>query len=314
MERSEYPAGTRGGWRKDAGNPFLRWSEHGTCFDPTILTDEAPHAKYRLYFSWRPQNAIAVVESGDAKNWSRPRIVLGSVPRGGFAEHEINRQIVLKHNGVYHMWYSGQGPDRKQPGHARIFHAVSPDGYEWKRDGGCALEGSGEWEKLGVMCPHVIRDEEKGCFAMWYSGMRDGGSMYEPDAIGYAESADGVTWRKPFPDPVFRASDIPGGDIMKVTACQVLKSGGRYVMFYIGFLDHDRATIRLARSKSGVGGWEEFPHNPIIAADPGSWDGDSCYKPSACFDGTRWMLWYNGRRGGPEQLGLAVRESADLWS
>jgi Predicted glycosylase len=312
--------GARGGWAKDAGNPFLKWDAHGTCFDPAILVDEPPRPRYRLYFSWRAQNAIALIESGDARQWSEPRIVLGSAPRRDFSEFEINRQIVLKQGGLYHMYYSGQAPDHRSDGHARIFHAISRDGYEWKRDAAaCALAGTADWEKFGVMCPHVAWNAEREIFQMWYSGMRDGGSMYEPDAIGYAESADGANWRKHPANPIFKAADIStgggaGGGIIKVTACQVLPFDGWHIMFYIGFLDHDKAAICLARSKDGISNWEQRPQNPIIAPDPGAWDSDSCYKPSACFDGARWLLWYNGRRGEPEQLGLAIKEGRDLWN
>ena len=32
------------------------------------------------------------------------------------------------------------------------------------------------------------------------------------------------------------------------------------------------------------------------------------YKPYAIFDGKRWLLWYNGRKGGVEQIGVALHE------
>ena len=44
----------------------------------------------------------------------------------------------------------------------------------------------------------------------------------------------------------------------------------------------------------------------------GHWDQDACYKPYAVFDGTKWLLWYNGRRGSLEQIGLATHEGYDL--
>jgi beta-1,2-mannobiose phosphorylase / 1,2-beta-oligomannan phosphorylase len=44
----------------------------------------------------------------------------------------------------------------------------------------------------------------------------------------------------------------------------------------------------------------------------GTWDRDAVYKPSAILDGPKWLLWYNGRRGGVEQIGLATHEGEDL--
>ena len=40
------------------------------------------------------------------------------------------------------------------------------------------------WEKVAVMCPHVLWDEQAKLYRMWYSG----GEQEEPNAIGYATS------------------------------------------------------------------------------------------------------------------------------
>ena len=42
------------------------------------------------------------------------------------------------------------------------------------------------------------------------------------------------------------------------------------------------------------------------------WDADAVYKPYAIFVGREWLLWYNGRRGGVEQIGLATHDGEDL--
>jgi hypothetical protein len=85
-------------------------------------------------------------------------------------------------------------------------------------------------------------------------------------------------------------------------------------MFYIGFRDENRAQIGLARSRDGLTGWQRHPGNPILFPAAGAWDADACYKPFALFDraGDRWLLWYNGRRGAVEQIGLAMHPGYDL--
>jgi len=35
-------------------------------------------------------------------------------------------------------------------------------------------------------------------------------------------------------------------------------------------------------------------------------------SPIAIFDGKQWLLWYNGRKRGVEQIGLALHEREDL--
>ncbi len=143
---------------------------------------------------------------------------------------------------------------------------------------------------------------------MWYSG----GDQYEPDAIGLATSPDGLSWSKHPKNPVFRADPNSAWERHKVTACQVIRQDGWFVMFYIGFRDIDHAQIGLARSRDGIGGWQRHPANPIIRPGQGKWDADAVYKPFAILDGAKWRLWYNGRRGGSEQIGMAEHDEVDL--
>src|SRR5713226_4685070 len=98
----------------------------------------------------------------------------------------------------------------------------------------------------------------------------------------------------------------------KVTACQVEKRGGWYLMFYIGFRDEPHAQIGLARSRDGLTNWQRHPANPIIRPGRDQWDHDACYKPYAIFDGQKWLLWYNGRHGSLEQIGLVFHDGEDL--
>ena len=57
-------------------------------------------------------------------------------------------------------------------------------------------------------------------------------------------------------------------------------------------------------------GYATHPKGPPKVAGPPHHD--ACYKPYAIFDGTRWLLWYNGRHGSLEQIGVVMREGEDL--
>jgi predicted GH43/DUF377 family glycosyl hydrolase len=256
-----------------------------------------------MWFSWRPKESVALTESVDGIHWTEPVIVLGPNEATDW-EERINRPVVLKHSGEYHMWYTGQTNDKSVIG-----HAVSRDGINWKRTGDKpVLAPELPWEKKAVMCPNVIWDEKDHIYKMWYSG----GDQYEPDAIGYATSSDGYTWIKKS-EPVFLPSKCCEWDSFKVTGSQVLYMSGWYIMFYIGFKDVNHAMIGLARSRDGISDWQRYTENPII--DPGnffSWDRDAVYKPFAILNDDGWYLWYNGRRGPIELIGLAFHEDRDL--
>ena len=285
-------------WTKHPGGAVLG-GELGTCFDIAMLR---VGRKINMYFSWRPKKSVALVQSEDGIHWSAPKILIDPAPTGW--EDDINRPAVIHEGGMYHMWYTGQFN-----GHSSIGYATSKDGLKWERRAKPVLEAERPWEKVAVMCPTVNWDATARQFRMWYSG----GDQYEPDAIGYAVSSDGIHWQK-HTTPVFEADPANRWEQHKVTACQVIEWQGWHYMFYIGFRDVDHAQIGIARSKDGITAWQRMKNNPIISPTVDGWDADACYKPFALYDkaSDRWMLWYNGRHQGSEQIGLATKPGRGL--
>ncbi len=288
------------GWKKFEGNPVLG-GKYGTCFDISVLREDG---KYRMWLSWRPKGSVALVESADGIHWSEPpQIVLGPRKETGW-ENSINRPCVLKRADGYHLWYTGQTKSNSWIG-----YATSPDGVAWKRmSDKPVLSAERPWERVAVMCPHVVWDAEAKLFRMWYSG----GEQNEPNAIGYATSPDGLVWTKQVANPVFSPDPNCPWEKHKVTACQVEKRSDWHVMFYIGFRDEAHAQIGVARSRDGITNWQRLPQNPIVRPGANAWDHAACYKPYAIFDGAQWLLWYNGRHGHLEQIGVAFHAGEDL--
>ncbi|MGO9111764.1 MAG: MGH1-like glycoside hydrolase domain-containing protein [Thermoguttaceae bacterium] len=297
---------TSAGWLKSDLSPVMG-GKYGTCFDISVLKEGET---YRMWLSWRPKQSVALVKSKDGIHWSEPpKVVLGPRPETGW-EDDINRPCVLKKGNTYHMWYTGQVRPGAGNGHSWIGYATSADGVTWKRMSDKPVVSFDQpWEKnIAVMCPSVLWDEGAKIYRMWYSG----GEQNEPNAIGYATSPDGLTWTKSAGNPVFVPDPHNPWERHKVAGVQVLKQGDWYVMFYIGYQDEPSAKIGLARSKDGIVDWQRHSANPIIRPGEGKWDHDACYKPYAIFDGRKWLLWYNGRHGSLEQIGVVLHEGEDL--
>ena len=147
---------TTAGWVKSPKSPVLG-GDLGTCFDVSALKEGDT---YRMWFSWRPKKSIALVESKDGVEWSSPSIVLGPNDKTDW-EADINRPVVIKHGGLYRMWYTGQAR-----GKSWIGYATSEDGKSWNRESDKpVLSADQPWEKAAVMCPHVIHDDEAGAIA-----------------------------------------------------------------------------------------------------------------------------------------------------
>ena len=292
-----------GAWVKYEKNPVLGGGDLGTIFDICVLkTDKG----YTMFSSWRPPRTIAVHYSKDGFNWTPPKSVLLPTSEN-FRDwsYRLNRPGVLYKDGVYHMWFTGQ---ENKPSKARIGYATSKDGEHWQMRKQFVMESTEKWEGESVMCPHVIWDESEKIVKMWYSG----GESYEPNAIGYATSKDGVSWKKYEGNPVCVPDKRFPWERERVTACQVIKRRNDYLMFYIGFENVKTARICMARSKDGIRNWERYKGNPIIQPEVGSWDADATYKPYAIFNGKDWLLWYNGRTKRLERIGVAVHKGADL--
>ena len=281
-------------FEKYANRPVFGDEKTGTVFDAYVWID---NGKYRMDFSWRTQKACAVSFSDDGIHWCAPQLTLESNPLSGW-EERINRNCVIKLDGIYKMWYTGQAR-----GHSYIGYAESKDGIRFERKSRePILFPEYPWENASVMNPCVIYDN--GEYRMWYSA----GETYEPNVLAYATSSDGTNWRKVRFNPIFVCDESNYYEQQRIGGCQVIRDKNwGYLMFYIGYENIDTARICLARSDNGVTGWIKSKLNPIISPDTGAWDSDACYKPTALYNEKedKWMLWYNGRRENREYIGYA---------
>jgi len=289
-------------WIKYPANPVFGGPALGTCFDVQIV----PNGNgLRMYFSWRPKRSLAFTDSADGIHWSDPVIILGPNAASGW-EYDINRHCVLKHNGEWYMWYTGQAN-----GGSNIGLTKSADGVHFIRvQADPVLRHELEWEKISVMNPYVIFDEKRQVFRMWYAG----GEAYEPNALGYAESKDGIRWEKSGLNPVL-VHGTEYYDCDRVGGCEVRPlPDGRWIMFYIGYENIDLARVCAAVSGDGITGWTRLKINPVLTPDPDGFDADACYKPALFFDAPndRWLLYYNGRKVHDEYVGLAIHAGSDL--
>ena len=287
------------GFKKYENNPVLD-TNLGTCFDAYVWMD---NGRYRMDFSWRPKQSVAVTFSDDGIHWEEPQITLPPNPDSGW-EDDINRDCVIKDGDVYKMWYTGQAN-----GKSAIGYAESRDGIHFERKSNDAvIVTEYAWENLSVMNPCVLLEDGK--YRMWYAA----GETLEPNVIAYAESDDGICWVKR-EEPIYERDVTKEYEQDRVGGCQVLKTEEGYLMFYIGYKDIHSARICLARSQDGVTDWERSKLNPLVVPTENDWDADACYKPTVVFNEEKdeWMLWYNGRREADEHIGLVIRKGKQLF-
>jgi predicted GH43/DUF377 family glycosyl hydrolase len=166
------------------------------------------------------------------------------------------------------------------------------------------------WEGFSVMNPCVLY--ENGKYRMWYAA----GETYEPNVLAYAESKDGLHWSKSPINPIFVKDTEHPYEADRIGGCYITKTEDMdYVMFYIGYRDIHTANICVAKSPDGLTRWEKSRFNPLVVPTPDGWDAAACYKPSVLWDEkeNRWMLWYNGRVGHDERIGLVLKTGRELF-
>ena len=144
-------------------------------------------------------SGVAVSERGGPFRRLSPAPLLDRSPADPFLNAS---PFVLVDDGTWRMWYvsattwveTAEGPRH----YYNIRYAASPDGLAWSRSGQVAIDYAGDEHAFARPC--VVRDG--GVYRMWYAFR---GDRYR---IGYAESADGIAWKRE--DAV--AGLLPAGD------------------------------------------------------------------------------------------------------
>jgi hypothetical protein len=305
------------------GEPTGVFDGTGVLSDPCVVRDGKG---YRMWFTLAtgvgtPEQTlgIAEAESDDGRTWrSAGRHVLAPDPAGWDAGGVETACVVRRKSGGWLMYYTG---DRPPVGghHMSIGLATSDDGRTWTRwPGGPILEGVNEWERAfedapggpkigGVLEPSVLVDEATGRYRMWYAGLGKVAGQVQY-CIGYAESDDGVTWRRD-PEPVFRPSES-GWDDALVSHCHVAAGpDGKLHLFYFGSsklqYQECEALGGCAMTPGAIGhavsddgrAWQRVSRLPAVSPRPGEWDSWAVGGPCGLFEEGRWRLWYFGNGG-----------------
>ncbi len=113
------------------------------------------------------------------------------------------------------------------------------------------------WDSEFTLAPTVMFDGS--AYRMWYVG-----GKATTVAIGYANSSDGLTWRK-YPDPVLSAGSAGSWDSSAIGLGSVIWNGTLFLMWYRGGNSTTLANgaVGLAYSRDGIS-WSKYSANPVL--------------------------------------------------
>lgn len=185
---------------------------------------------YLYYLGWNLgvtvpwRNSIGLATSADGGRSFKKLSLAPLLDRGPVDPFTLSYPWVLQRDGLWRMWYGSNlrwGSEARDMDHV-IKYAESHDGLSWRRDGRVAVGLSGPGE-FAVARPCVLQDE--GLYRMWFTHR---GESYR---IGYADSPDGITWRREAA-PAVPEPSASGWDSEMVTyPCVFDFEGARYMLY-----------------------------------------------------------------------------------
>ncbi len=264
------------------------------------VTFDTYTSTYRMYYSMYNgvNNQIGLATSVDGKTWvkaaNNPILKVGAA--GSWDSISVHVPNVVFDGVLYHMYYSGSNGAIWQIG-----HATSTDGLSWTKDANPILTPTlGSWDSGHVHTPAVIYDGIK--FKMWYAGTT---SAQWSLKLGYAESADGVTWIK-HSTPVLSYGVAGSWDSAGLNTPFVMQTAAGYEMWYSG----DNGVVgKIGHATSADGiTWVKDINNPVLTIGvTSSFDNVYAIYPSVLERGNKREMWYSGFDGTNWRIGYASK-------
>ncbi len=232
--------------QKVQSDPIMSLGKLGSFDDcgmmPSSVVDWAG-VKYLYYIGWNVRNTVPYHNSvglafSDDGGKSYHRAFEGPVmDRTAEEPYFCATTCVRIENGIWRNWYLSCTGWRMIDGRAEpryhLKYAESVDGINWKREGRVAINYA-DLAEGGVVRASVLKNGDIYC--MWYcyrgiSGYRS--SCESSYRIGYAESGDGLVWRRMDDLAGIGLSD-EGWDSFMLAYPEVVDVAGRRLMFYNG--------------------------------------------------------------------------------
>jgi predicted GH43/DUF377 family glycosyl hydrolase len=212
--------------------------------------------------------------------------------------------------------------------HCNISYAESADGIAWTKYGGNpVLDASpSSWDAYAVETVTVLIDDDAEAgerYKMWYAGRTSdiaGNPGYD---IGYAWSADGVSWTKSGAPILVRGSGAEWDNYF-LEGPSVIQDQGIFKMWYAGMdavgnnqASDGKVCIGYAESADGVA-WMKHAGPVLITGGPGAWDSMTCQDPCVLMIGDSYGLWYGGKSGDVrnygQRTGFALSDDGISWT
>jgi predicted GH43/DUF377 family glycosyl hydrolase len=258
----------------------------------TILSDGGTLYMWYTGLDTTYSGAIGLATSTDGISWNKS--VTNPFPLTD-GEASILKVGPTDYRMYYSNWADGD-----------IYLATSNDGLNWTPGLTSVFSGthqSGDWDMDWVCDPNVYFDGIS--YFMFYEG-----GINDPflSQIGLATSSDGLIWTRFQADPVLSPGDPGEWDEQWVLDPMVIVDGTDWKMWYRGVGTDNSQAIGYATSTDGAT-WIKHAGNPVLTADPNSWDDGGAGGQWVMYDGVTYQMWYDSNH----QIGYATSDDGINW-
>ncbi len=301
----------------------MKWRKLGRVFKPSgdpswmrthcavAFADALGGSRQRIYFTTRNEENrshigtfdLDVNDPSKVTNISQEPI-LAPGPLGSFDDSGAMMSWLVNDGDRKLLYFQGWNLGVTVPFYNSIGIAIANGTGSFEKISRAPSLGRDEVDPFFCGNPCVLKDD--AVWRMWYLSCDrwvhdDNAQPKHYYHLKYAESADGLTWKK----SGYASIDFKCDEEYAIARPCVIKDGALYKMWYC--YRGDRYRIGYAESEDGVA-FERKDELAGIDRSEDGWDSDMIEYPHV-FDceGERYML-YNGNDYGKSGVGLAVLE------
>jgi hypothetical protein len=212
-----------------------RFDDRGAMMSWMVRHDH--HRRFLYYVGWSKREPapfhVSIGLGVGAETAGIPTFSASADPlldRDAIDPFFCSNPCVLVEDGRWRIWYlSGLGWAELAGGMSASYdirYAESVDGLQWRRTGRVAI-GLEQPDEFAIARPCVVR--ETNGYTMWYSVR----TRTRPYRLGFATSADGLTWERDRGQPGLEPS-AEGWDSDMIAYPHVFDHGSERYMLYCG--------------------------------------------------------------------------------
>jgi hypothetical protein len=275
--------------------PVPFWTGGELCLYVTGRNRDGCGQVGRCRVAWSDPRPVVVVDV------PAPLVPVG--PLGAFDDRGASASAAVEHDGRIFLYYTGWSLGVTVPFYVFLGLAISHDGgRHFEKVSRAPILDRTDHDPFMTGHPAVLLDN--GVWRMWYvscSGWRlVNGAPRHDYHIRYAESSDGVHWRRDGRICV----DYSSPDEYAIARPWVVRDGDTYRMWY----SHRGKAYRIGYAESPDGlTWERHDERAGIDVSPDGWDSEMVEYPCVIRANGREWMFYNGNGFGRTGIGCASR-------